>query len=220
MYDITKKTPIEAVSVLSTSGRGTTTDSSGHYRLSVKYSDSIYFSFLNKSTPKYAVADLKNPESFDISIQKKIQQLPSVFIKQRNYRQDSMQNRLDYAKIFNYQKPGIGSTSNGVTSGLDLDEFINMFSFRKNKRTLSFQRRLMLQEKENYVNHRFNKGLVKKLTSLNSPALDSFMVDYRPPYEMTVQMNDLEFGQFIIEAYKYFQQGIKVNRDLLKQIGQ
>jgi hypothetical protein len=220
VYDITKKTPIEAVTVISTSGIGTATDSFGRYTLYVKYTDSIYFSYLNKSTPKYAVADMKDPEAFDISIQKKVQQLPTVFLKQRNYRQDSIQNRLDYEKIFNYQKPGISSSSNGMTSGLDLDEFINMFSFKKNRRALSFQRRLLQQEKDNYVSHRFNKGLVRKLTGLTSPALDSFMVEYRPPYEMTVQMNDLEFGQFVVEAYKYFQQGIKVNKEYLRQFGQ
>lgn len=220
VYDITKKTPIEAVSVISTSGRGTATDSFGHYTLNVRYTDSVYFSYLNKATPKYAVADIKNTDAFDISIQKKIQQLPSVFVKQRNYKLDSLQNRLDYAKIFNYEKPGIGSTSNGVTSGLDLDAFINMFSFKKNRRMVSFQRRLLLEEKENYVTHRFNKGLVKKLTGLTTPALDSFMVNYRPPYEMTVQMNDLEFGQYIVEAFKYFQQGIRINKDLLMRVGQ
>ena len=107
-----------------------------------------------------------------------------------------------------------------MTSGLDLDEFINMFSFKKNRRALSFQRRLLQQEKDNYVNHRFNKGLVRKLTGLSSPALDSFMVQYRPPYEMAAQMNDLEFGQFVIEAFKYYQQGVGINKEYLRQFSQ
>jgi hypothetical protein len=96
--------------------------------------------------------------------------------------------------------------------GLDLDEFINMFKFKKNKRMLAFQRRLEQDEKEKYIDHRFNKGLVKKLTGLNAPEIDSFMNEYRPTFEMTTQFNDLEFGQFIIEAFKCYKAGIKVNK--------
>ncbi|WP_018616089.1 carboxypeptidase-like regulatory domain-containing protein [Segetibacter koreensis] len=216
VYDITKKTPIEFVSVVSTSGKGTVTDSLGQYNLTVNETDSIYFSFLNKPTPKYFVKNIQNPGSFDISILRKVKELPEVFVKQRNYHLDSLQNRLDYQKIFDYRKPGFKTSINPYEAnapvGLDLDEFINMFKFKKNKRMLAFQRRLEQDEKEKYIDHRFNKGLVKKLTGLNAPEIDSFMNEYRPTFEMTTQFNDLEFGQFIVEAFKYYKAGIKVNK--------
>ena len=222
VYDITKKTPIESVSVLSTSGKGTSTDSMGQYSLTVSEKDSIYFSFLNKPTPKYAVTTIGNPGAFDISIQKKVQQLPSVFVKQRNYRMDSLQNRLDYEKIFNYQKPGFSTSMNSNPGGMagvgvDLDQLINMFKFKKNKRMVAFQQRLVTEEQEKYVNHRFNKGLVRKLTGLNAPEIDSFMAEFRPTLDMTVQFNDLEFGQFIIEAYKYYKAGVKINKSAFRR---
>jgi hypothetical protein len=222
VYDITKKTPIESVSVLSTSGKGTITDSAGQYSLTVTEKDSIYFSFLNKPTPKYAVATIANPGAFDISIMKKVQQLPAVFLKQRNYRIDSLQNRSEYAKIFNYQKPGFSTSLNpnpgGMASvGVDLSELINMFKFRKNKRMISFQKRLVNEEQEKYISHRFNKGLVRKLTGLSSPELDSFMAEFRPTLDMTMQFNDLEFGQFIVEAFKYYKAGIKINKSVFRR---
>ena len=222
VYDITKKTPFESVSVLSNSGKGTVTDSLGHYSLTVSERDSIYFSFLNKPTPKYAVSSIANPGAFDISIMKKVQQLPSVFVKQRNYHMDSLQNRSEYEKIFNYQKPGFSTSMNpnagGMAAiGVDLDELINMFKFRKNKRMLSFQRRLVNEEQEKYISHRFNKGLVKRLTGLNPPEIDSFMAEYRPTLDMTLQFNDLEFGQFIVEAFKYYKAGIKINRSVFRR---
>lgn len=223
MYDITKKTTIEAVSVLSTSGRGTTTDSTGQYTITVRETDSIYFSFLNKETPKYAVGNIANYAAFDISILKKVQLLPSVFVKQRNYRFDSLQNRSDYEKIFNFRKPGFSTSmnpSNGGMAGIgvDLDELINMFKFKKNKRTLGFQHRLLVEEQEKYISHRFNKGLVKKLTGLNPPEIDTFMAEFRPTLEMVQQFNDLELGQFIVEAFKYYKAGIKIDKSVfLKQ---
>lgn len=222
VYDITKKTPIESVSVLSSSGRGTSTDSLGHYSITVNERDSIYFSFLNKPTPKYPVSTIANPSSFDISILKKVQQLPSVFVKQRNYRMDSLQNRLEYEKIFNYQKPGFSTSINSNPGGMagvgvDLDELINMFKFKKNRRMVAFQQRLVVEEQEKYVSHRFNKALVKKLTGLNAPEIDSFMKEFRPTLDMTIQFNDLEFGQFIIEAFKYYKAGIKINRSVFRK---
>ena len=218
VYDITKKTPIGYVSVLSTSGKGTSTDSAGRYSITVKETDSIYFSFLNKATPRYPVTSIRNPDAFDISIMKKVQELPLVFVKQRNYRMDSLQNRLDYQKIFNYNKPGIGTTINpGLAVGLDLDQFINMFKFRKNKRMVAFQNRLLKEEQDKYISHRFNKGLVTKLTGLRSPEIDSFMAEFKPTLEMTQQFNDLEFGQFIIEAFKYYKAGIKINKSAFRK---
>jgi hypothetical protein len=215
VYDITKKTPIEAVSVLSTSGRGTFTDSAGHYSITVRETDSIYFSFLNKPTPKYPVTSIQNIEAFDISILKKIQELPAVFVKQRSYRMDSLQNRQDYSKVFEYRKPGIRTSTlnmpGSVGVGVDINELINMFKFKKIRSTLAFQKRLLLEEQDKYVNHRFNKGLVKKLTGLEAPAIDNFIRDYKPTYQMALQLNDLEFGQFIIEAFKLYKAGIKVD---------
>lgn len=225
VYDITKKNPVEAVSVLSTSGRGTITDSLGRYSLTLRETDSIYFSFLNKPTPKFPVKSIQDPSSFDISILRRVQELPSVFVKQRNYRMDSLQNRLDYQKIFDYKKPGIGvsmgdPSNGGMGAGLDLDAFINMFSFKKNKRMAAFQRRLLQQEKDNYVSHRFSKGLVRKLTGLTSPEIDSFMVEFRPTFDMATQFNDLEFGQFIMEAFKYYKAGIKMNKAAFRREGE
>lgn len=208
VYDITKKTPIEAVSVISTSGAGTVTDSLGRYSITVYEKDSIYFSYLNKPTPKYPVLSISNLAAFDISILKKINELPNVFVRQRSYKLDSLQNREDYAKIFNYRKPGLRSSMNPTPGsfgvGLDLNELINMFRFRRNKSMLAFQQRLLKEEQDKFIDHRFSKSLVRTLTKLTPPLLDEFMKEYRPTLEMAESMNDLEFGQFIVEAYKYY----------------
>lgn len=215
VYDITKKNPIGYVSVLSTSGKGTFTDSTGKYYLVVGETDSIYFSYLNKATPKYPIRTIPNLAAFDISILRKIGELPMVTIKQRNYRLDSLQNRKDYADIFNYKKPVIAPMISDGVAGMDFNAFIRMFQFKKNKRMVSFQRRLLKEEEDRYINHRFNKGLVKRLTGLAAPSIDSFMTEYRPTLQMVQYFNDLELGQYIIEAHNFYKAGIKINRSLL-----
>ena len=72
----------------------------------------------------------------------------------------------------------------------------------------SFQERLVLQEQEKYVDHRFNKGLVRRLTSLTGNELDSFMLVYRPPYFFAVISNDYDFQKYIKDSYERFQKGL------------
>ena len=69
--------------------------------------------------------------------------------------------------------------------GFDLDEIINMFRFRRNKSMANFQKRLLQQEEDSYIDYRFNKGLVRRLTLLTGNELDSFMRLYRPSYIFT-----------------------------------
>lgn len=210
VYDITARTPLEAVSVRSTSGRGTITDSLGRYSFTVKNSDSIWFSLINKNTLKYAVDTISNLSSFDIRIHLKATELPEVFVRTRSYKLDSIQNRKDYQKYFDFKKPGIALSRNygyypgGVTVGLDLDEFINMFRFRRNRNMLFLQNRLIQQEQDKYINYRFSKAFVRKLTKLESPLLDTFMKIYRPEYDLLQTFNDLELGFYIQQHFKEF----------------
>ena len=210
VYDSTRRYPVELVTVLSTSGKGTITNPDGYYEIEVTEKDSIWFSYLNKPTVKFPVIKIANPFAFDISLQVNIPVLKEVKIRPRNYKLDSLQNRQDYAKVFDYQKPGLKTVTPqyGAAAGFDLDEIINMFRFKRNRSMLAFQKRLLMQEREKFVEHRFNKALVRRLTSLTGNELDSFMLVYRPPYEFTLLTNDYEFQEYIKEAYRRFINGL------------
>jgi plasmid maintenance system killer protein len=210
VYDSSRNYPMESVSVLSTSGKGTMTNAEGHYEIEVEETDSIWFSYLNKPTRKFPVQKIINPFEFDISIQVNMPLLKEVKIRPRNYKLDSMQNRLDYAKIFNYQKPKIKTVTPqyGVGAGFDLDEIINMFRFRRNRSMAAFQKRLLLEEQDKFIDHRFNKALVRRLTLLEGNQLDSFMRVFRPSYMFTKLSGDYEFQQYIKTALYRFKKGL------------
>ena len=201
---------MELVTVLSTSGRGTVTNANGEYEIEVSEKDSIWFSYLNKPTVKFPVLKILNPFKFDISLQINIPVLREVKIRPRNYRQDSLQNREDYAKIFNYRKPGLSAVTPqyGAAAGFDLDEIINVFRFKRNRALQSFQNRLIVQEQDKFVDHRFNKGLVRRLTSLTDQALDSFMQIYRPSYEFALLTGEYEFQKWIKDSGVRFKKGL------------
>jgi hypothetical protein len=210
VYDSSRRYPVELVTVLSTSGKGAITNTEGHYEIEVTEKDSIWFSYLNKPTIKFPVLKISNPFGFDISLQVNIPVLREVKVRPRNYRADSLQNREDYARIFDYQKPKIKTVTPqyGAAAGFDLDELINMFRFKRNKSMLAFQKRLLLEEKEKFVDHRFSKALVRRLTSLTGNELDSFMLIYKPPYEFTLFTSDYEFQEYIKEAYRRYLVGL------------
>ncbi|MFT3705856.1 MAG: hypothetical protein QM802_26055 [Agriterribacter sp.] len=209
VYDITQKIPLPAVSVLSTSGTGTQTDSLGFYTIRIKATDSIWFSYLGKTTPKYPVKTIINPAAFDISIQMSAIELPGVILRKSNYRLDSIENRREYEKVFNYRKPGLRISSLapgsiGAGAGVDLDELINLFRFRRNKNLKFLQGWLIKEEQDKYVDHRFNKKFVQDLTKLDDQELDEFMKYYRPPYEFVVPLSDAELGLYILECFKEY----------------
>lgn len=210
MYDSSRLYTLESVSVLSTSGNGTTTNRDGYYEIEVMEKDSIWFSYLNKPTVKFPVLKIVTPMGFDISIHVSVPELKEVKVRQRNYRQDSIQNRMDYAKIFDYEKPKVRSQMTpggfGAGVGFDLDELINMFRFRRNKSMLSFQQRLLLQERDKYIEQRFNKALVLRLTGLNGEERDRFMVHCRPTYEFCLLTGEYDFQLWIKNCFKIFKE--------------
>ncbi len=217
VYDFSKYNPLEAVSVLSTSGLGTVSDSTGRYSIIVKETDSIWFSYLNKPTPKYPVKSIVNVQNFEISLHVNATELREVRIMPRNYKLDSAQNRQDYARAFNFQKPGIGSSltvgPNGG-AGLDLDEFINMFKFRKNRRMLAFQSRLMQEEEQRYIDHRFNRALIIRLTQLRGPSLDAFIERYRPTINFIDYCTEYELQDYIKKSFRHYQQYLNLKHQL------
>jgi hypothetical protein len=206
VYDSTYMKPLSAVSVLTTSGKGTSTNEKGQYEISVSEKDSIWFSFLGKPTIKYSILKIYDVTRFDIALQTYNQLLDEVTIRKRSYRLDSLQNRKDYANIFDFRKPNLETmTSIGpMGAGIDINELIRLFQFKKNKSTLKFQERLVTQEKEKYVDHKFNRGLVRQLTGLDGEELERFMNIYRPPYEMIIMLSDYDFQFFIRKSFEEF----------------
>ncbi len=206
VYDSSHIYPLESVSVLATNGNGSVTNANGFYSIEVGEKDSIWFSYLGKPTIKFPVLKITDVQHFDISIQVNVPILKEVRIRTRNYKEDSVKNRKDYAKVFDFGRPNLGTmTSIGPSgAGIDINELIRVFQFRKNKNMERFQERLMQQEKDKFTDHRFNKALVRKLTNISDAELDRFMAVYRPGYEFTLYSNDYDFQLYIKEAYKAF----------------
>ena len=205
VFDISGKVPLEAVSVLSSSGNGTVSDSDGRYTIVLNEQDSIWFSYLTKPTNKYLVRTIPNKENFEIALHVYPTTLKEIRFTPKNYRMDSIQNRQDYAKAFNFRKPGIETSINpGGGVGMDINSLISMFQFRKNRRMLAFQERLLREEADAFIDHRFNRALVIRLTGLRGDELNTFMGRYRPNIEFTQNTSDYDFQAYIKRSFQQY----------------
>lgn len=221
VFDISKINYVENVRVVSTGGMFAITDSMGRYSIPVSEGDSLVFHYNNKPTQKFAVATIHDPAHFDISLRMPVKSkygvLKEVTVFSKSHKEDSIENRQTYADVFNYQKPGVStSVSPDGMVGADVNELINIFRFRRNKRMKAFQQRLEIQEQEKFIDYRFNKIFVKRITGLQSPELDTFLVWYRPDYDFTRFSDEISFNQYILNASYHFRKLIQVSPALKK----
>ncbi|MEO8764950.1 MAG: hypothetical protein ABI416_11710 [Ginsengibacter sp.] len=209
VYDSTKLYVVPGVNVSSSSGILATTDSLGGYHINVSENDSVSFFYRGKSTVKFPVKTIGNYTAFDISLRirvnAKYKLLQGVTVFADNYHRDSMENRMEYAKIFNLENPTLRSTSApGEPAGLDLDELINIFSFKKNKQNMAFQKRMVEEEQDHYVDYRFNTKLIHRITRLNGDTLARYKKLYRPSYSFVVTSTLARFYEYILNTSYIF----------------
>ncbi len=209
IFDVTRKNYVEAATVYSTNGQSQLSDSLGQYRIEAGPADSLYFMYAEKPTQKFAVKDIPNTSQFDVSLKilvpSRFSTLQEVVVYTKSFQQDSLENRESYRKIFGYSKPGLSTSVNSDGAvGADVNEIINAFRFKRNKRLKAFRKRLEQQEMDNYVNYRFNAKMVHRITQMDGADLDSFMVWYRPPYDFTASASEIQFNQYVLNAFYHY----------------
>ena len=204
VFDQQRKNYLEGVLVTSTDGAYAFTDTMGRYKILVSDTSSLRFQYRGKPTVLFNVKEIIDIRQFDIALHvqstSQYRVLPEVRVYSRTYQQDSIAFREEYRDIFDYQKPGLSTNVQGGVAGADLAELINLFRTKRNRRLESFRNRVELQEEERFVDHRFNKKFVARITRLEENQLDSFMVWFRPSYNFTRQSTEIEFNQYILDA--------------------
>ena len=205
VYDSSRLYVVPGVDVFSTSGQSTTTDSLGAYHIRVNPGDSLRFFYDGKSTLEFPVRDIDDYNQFDLSLRVRVRQryklLKGVTVFSDNYQRDSLENRIEYQKYFDYDKPGIHSTYQpGGPAGLDIDAMVEMFNFRKKREEMAFRKRLVDEEHDNYVNYRFNARLLHRITGLSGDTLERYRKLYTPSYYFVAGSSLAEFYQYILST--------------------
>lgn len=215
VYDSTKLYVVPNVQVHNSSGSTVSTDSSGRYSIASQETDSISFYYNGKFTVKFPVATMQDYQAFDISLRVRVKEkyklLKGVTVFSNNYSFDSLENRETYAKVFGGSRPGLKSTYEpGGAAGLDIGELVGVFQFRKNKNRLGFQKRLIEEEEEKYVDYRFSARTVERITGLKSPELEKYRKIYRPSYYFTANSTLAQFYEYILNTSYMFKRENKI----------
>ncbi|MES2430180.1 MAG: hypothetical protein V4556_04530 [Bacteroidota bacterium] len=218
VFDSSKIIPVKGVIVKSNGGQIATTDSLGRYSISTSENDSLSFVYNDKPTIKFSVKQIEDYSRFDISLRirmyEKYRSLKEVKVFAKSFKQDSIENRERYAKIFDYTRPGISTTTSTYSGvpGMDLDEFINIFKFKKNRQTRKMQERLMKEEEDKYIDYRFSKHTVGRITRLEGEELDEFVKLYRPDYYFTMNSSLPDFYQYILNSSYEFKKQLAARK--------
>src|SRR5580698_611407 len=104
VYDNSQKYTMAGVTVLSAAGLATSTDSTGQYRIRMGLDDSIYFSYLGKSTLRFPAREINPNQPFNMALAVSIDTLPVAYVRGSNYLLDSLETRKEYSQVFNYGK--------------------------------------------------------------------------------------------------------------------
>ena len=216
VYDSSRMVTVPSVRVTSTSGAIAYTDSIGQYSILVSPDDSVSFFYRGRATNLFPVRDIRYPAGFDIALQvslpSRYKTMKEIVVIGKSHREDSLENREKYRKVLGYEGPGLRMTetdaSMGGVPGLDPNEIINMFRFRRNKSLKSLRNRLLEEEMDKFVDYRFNKRIVKSISGLDGDDLERFMTLYRPDYEFCALAPDLDFYEYILEASRRYKRGL------------
>ncbi|PZP50352.1 MAG: hypothetical protein DI598_05785 [Pseudopedobacter saltans] len=203
------------------------TDERGYFSLYVLPHDTIYYyvNKLAKSIP-YHTDSIKNWDGYaiaiqtieyDIAVAKKYGapvaeadsnvNLGNVTVTARNYHKDSLENRMEYDKIFNYKNPPINPFS-------PVQTIYDLLSFKKKKRMKKMKNDLLYEEREGYVDTRFNRTIVVKSIGkpIDDSTLDNYMKKYRPTYEDAIGMENIAMVMYIRKTFELYQNSLHADK--------
>ena len=138
--------------------------------------------------------------------------------RERDFKRDSAANREFYAKQFNYKGPKVinafvpaASASNNTSQLLTVDVVTLVRALtKKSTRAYKFNKVLLRDEKADYVNQKFSRGLVTRVTGLKGDTLSAFVAQYRPTYAFAHNATGYDMELYIKECYrKFLKEGIK-----------
>lgn len=81
----------------------------------------------------------------------------------------------------------------------------------------NFRDRLMAEEKDKYIEHRFSRALVIRLTQLKGADLDTFMVRYKPDLVLVEHATDYELQSYIKQCYDKYMKWKEIMGELRKE---
>jgi len=159
----------------------------------------------------YFAAVAKGSNVLRIELEPKVTKLNEVTIHgNRDFKQDSIENRNAFAKQFNYTGPKVmdaftGNSDKQPGDIISINPLLLIAALtKKSTPEYKFKKMLISDEHEQYVDEHFNNGIVSRTTGLLGDTLSVFLTQYRPTYEFVLKATDYDMEIYIKESLKKF----------------
>jgi hypothetical protein len=180
-------------------------EENGSYRIQAAPGDHIAFSSVGYMADTLTVTASLLTAEYTVYLDVRVQTLQAVRVGEfSNYQLDSMDRRKEYAWVYDHDNtPHVARDRQGSDGvGVTLNIFRNSGSAAHQRASL--KKRLEKEEEEYYVDSRYNKDYVSKITHLKGDSLLQFMRRYRPSFDYCRKAANVDILVYISDSYKQY----------------
>ena len=180
-------------------------EENGSYRIQAAPGDHIAFSSVGYVADTVTVTASLLTAEYTVYLDVRAQTLQAVRVGEfSNYQLDSMDRRKEYAWVYDHDNtPHVARDRQGADGvGVTLNIFRNSGSAAHQRKDL--KKRLEKEEEDYYVDSRYNKDYVSKMTHLKGDSLLQFMRRYRPSYDYCRKAANVDILVYISDSYKQY----------------
>ncbi|WP_343701909.1 carboxypeptidase-like regulatory domain-containing protein [Chitinophaga sp.] len=175
-----------------TTGARTFSDNGGYYRINANMGDEILISFIGYVPDSFKVRNTAGTEVHDVRLKLRESFLQEVEVsgKWNPYQLDSIARYEEFKPWLETRNRTLVDTSKRSTGGFGLVFSPFTRGSRKEKDLRKFKKLFDEHEKQAYVDYRYSKSFVSRVTGLGGDSLLRFTQKYTPTYEMLRGMNN------------------------------
>ena len=182
-------------------------DERGAYRIQAATSDVIIISHVGYRADTLVVDSAMLSGNYDIFLEPRASTLQAVRVGAlSNYQLDSTARRQEYSWLYDRGKqPAFEHNRTGDGVGINMNIFRHTTGADKDRELLL--KRIVREEEEYYIDFRYSRDYVSRLTHLKGDSLQAFMEHYRPTYDYCRKAANVDILVFINDSYKQFMKG-------------
>jgi len=182
-------------------------EENGSYKIQAAPGDHVAFSSVGYKADTITITAAMLSADFPVYLAVRAQTLQAVRVGElSNYQLDSMDRRKEYGWIYDHgSTPRLEKQRQGDGVGVSFNIFRNASSADKSRERLLT--RLKREEQEYYIDFRYSREYVSRLTHLKGDSLQQFMQRYRPTYDYCRKAATVDILVFINDNYKKFMAG-------------
>jgi hypothetical protein len=179
-------------------------DERGTFRIQSAQGDVLIFSHVGYRSDTIVVDTSMQAGDYPVYMEPKAQMLRAVEVGSlSNYQLDSMARREEYGWVYDHgTPPRLERKRTGDGVGVSLNIFRNASKEDQDRDKL--KKRLMREEEEHYIDFRYSREYVARLTKLKGDSLQLFMMHFRPTYEYCRKAANVDILVYVNDSFKKF----------------